>query len=448
MCRPAEKPPGRGIDATEASKALRWQGGVLMRWSPCAERLAIAVLCALAFATSPASAKRHEKVVKLKLGPFRIEAKRDREVCQALKVPHVAGLEVAHWEARSHISNGGLTASHHLVLYGYGGSDSTQFPKTLVDDSAGCSQFGPPDFFKRRVFLSGSGGETPRGKWSVTSASYPGDLAQVMPSSTDDPADSWVVINSHYFNNASKPAKGLVRLKLWLEPLDPRKRVIRQVIHGDASRGIMLPPGTKSDPAANPITAALRADGAENVQTEGGHNPSGDVCIFNLATHMHKRGTRFLIQYAENGQVETTLDWNDWLHAGVSLLPSLGPIALPRNERDPGLLRAYTAENGFPELRYTCEMANGVDDREEKMGCEETPGVVPGVQWDGLSDATGTHAQPCGKDGVNCAGKPCVPANLVFGPLSDDDMCILTATVYDPVPGATPDQACRFVNLE
>jgi hypothetical protein len=419
------------------------------------KRLVVRAVCAalIAFATMPASAKKPggghpvQKIVKLKLGPFKIDAKRDREVCQAIKVPNVAGMEVDHWEARSRLSNKGLTGSHHLVLYGYDGTDSTKFPKELADDP-GCSGFGPPDFFRRRVFLSGSGGETPRGNWSVTSASYPGDLAQVMPSSTDDRVNSWVVINSHYFNDSTKRASGLVRLKLWLRPLDTRKRVIRQVIHGDASEGIMLPPGTKSDPAANPISAALRADGAPNYSTEGGYNPSGDVCIFNLATHMHKRGTRFLIQYAESDQVETTLDWHDWLHPGILLLPSFGPIAAAPTDRAPGLLRAYTAENGFPEIRYACEMANGVDDRETKMGCEETPGVVPGVPWDGEDDGTTTHAKPCGENGVNCDGKPCVPANLVFGPLSDDDMCILTATVYDPLPGVPPDQACRFRALD
>jgi hypothetical protein len=162
---------------------------------------------------------------------------------------------------------------------------------------------------------------------------------------------------------------------------------------------------------------------------------------------MHKRGTRFLIEYAETGTVETTLDWPDWLHAGLVLLPSLGPIASPPNERYPGLLRAYTEANGLPEIRYTCEMANGADGREQKLGCEETPGVVPGTQWDGLSDGQSSHAKPCGKDGVNCDGKPCVAANLVFGPLSDDDMCILVATVYDPLPGVPPAEACRFQTL-
>ena len=329
-------------------------------------RLAVAILAAVALLVPAAHAKRAagEKIVKLKLGPFEIEANRDREVCQALEVKGVAGMEVARWEARSKLANKGVTGSHHLVLYGYGGSDSTKFPGELVDDSAGCSGFGPIDFFRTRVFLAGSGGETRVGKWSVTGASWPGDLAQVMPASHDDPADTWVVINSHYFNDAARKAKGIVRLKLWLRPLDPRKRVIRQVIHGDASRGIMLPPGAKSDPATNPITAALRADGAPNQTTETGHNPTGDVCVFNLATHMHKRGTRFLIEYAEHGQVETTLDWPDWLHPGIVLLPGLGPIAADPSERFPALLRSYTEANGFPELRYTCEMANGTDDRE------------------------------------------------------------------------------------
>jgi hypothetical protein len=403
---------------------------------------------ALALLGTPVAAKSTEKVVRLKLGPFKIDPKRDREVCQAVHVPGVAGMEIAHWEARSHVTHGGVTASHHLVLYGYSGTDSTKFPKGLIDDSAGCAGFGPPDFFKARVFLSGSGGEAARGKWSITAASFPGDLAQVMPAAADDPGNTWVVINSHYFNESAKVGKGLVRLTLQLRPLDPRKRVIRQVIHGDASQGIMLPPGTKSDPAANPISAALRADGAPNYSTEGGRNPTGDVCIFNVATHMHKRGTRFLIEYAESGQVETTLDWPDWLHAGIALLPSLGPIAAAPNDRYPALLRAYTAENGFPELRYSCEMANGVGDREQKFGCEETPGVVPGSRWDGTSDPMASHPKPCGKDAVNCGGQACVPANLVFGPLSDDDMCILTALVYDPLPGVPPGEACRFRVLQ
>ena len=110
-----------------------------------------AVLVLLAsLVAMPAGAKQKDKVVRLHLGPFRIEAQRDREVCQALRVSGVAGLEVAHWEARSRVSHRGETASHHLVLYGYSGTDSKHFPSDLVDDSAGCAGFGPADFFKAR----------------------------------------------------------------------------------------------------------------------------------------------------------------------------------------------------------------------------------------------------------------------------------------------------------
>jgi hypothetical protein len=410
--------------------------------------LAVLVACG----ATPAAAKRGNKVVKLKLGPFKIEANRDREVCQAVRVPAIGGMEIDSWEARSRIRNGGTTGSHHLVLYGYGGTDSTQFPSGLVDDSAGCAAFGPPDFFKERVFLSGSGGESIVGKWSVTSAAFPGDIAQVVPTPQDAPGDAWLVINSHYFNEAPKRAKALVRVTLRLIPLDPRKRPLRQWIHTQASRGIMLPPGTRSrdlypDVDDNPITAAVRVDGAPNPSSEGATNPASDVCVFAMSTHMHKRGTRFLIRYDEGDVTETVLDWPDWLHAGTVLFPGLTPIGAPPFERHAGLLRAYTEANGFPQLRYTCEMDNGVE-RDVKTGCEQTPGEVPGAPWDGVSDGTETHPKPCGKDAVACEGKPCVSANLVFGPESDDDMCVFTALVYDPRPGVPPDQACRFATLD
>jgi hypothetical protein len=122
-------------------------------------------------------------------------------------------------------------------------------------------------------------------------------------------------------------------------------------------------------------------------------------------------------------------------------LPLAGP--LPRGN----LLRAYTAENGHPRLRYTCTHANGALDYAVKTGCEEAAGVTPGVRWADSSLATGTYdpARPCGQDGVNCTGYGtgrCVEANLVFGPLSDDEMCIVPAAIYDPTPGAPPETAC------
>src|SRR5687767_1632292 len=88
----------------------------------------LVLVAIVALTAAPAAAKNGEKLVKLKLGPFRIEPERDREVCQALEVKGVAGMEVARWEARSRVSHRGETGSHHLVLYGYAGTESTKFP--------------------------------------------------------------------------------------------------------------------------------------------------------------------------------------------------------------------------------------------------------------------------------------------------------------------------------
>ena len=49
-------------------------------------------------------------MVRVTLGPFRIEAQRDREVCQAVRIPDVPGMEVASYEVRSLIGQGGRSA--------------------------------------------------------------------------------------------------------------------------------------------------------------------------------------------------------------------------------------------------------------------------------------------------------------------------------------------------
>jgi hypothetical protein len=394
-------------------------------------RLALALLVpTLVAGLAHAGAK--QRVVKLKVGPFPIEAKRDREICKAVRVPGVGGLEIVSAQARSRISNRGETGSHHLAVYAYNGADGAAFPDTLTDDP-GCNGFGPDDFYSPRVFVAGSGGETRRGNWSVTTIAWPGDLTQVVPESAGT-TDAIIVVNSHYFNNAGKTGKGIVKLKLKLRPLTPGKRVLRQIVHVDASRDIFVPPG-----ATGSVTDTFQADGAPNPNSEGGTNPPGDVCLFTVSTHMHKRGTLFTIGWEQDETETPLLAWPDDLHPGTGFRP--GPQR--------GLLKAYTAENGFPRIRYRCEYANGTDGVEVKRGCEEEAGVTPGISWAegellGMS-ALETHATPCGLDAVNCDGAACVDANLVFGPLSDDDMCVLTAFVYDPIPGVADDEACDLL---
>lgn len=389
----------------------------------------------------PAAAK--DKVVRLTLGPFRVEAHRDREVCQAIRVPKVPGMEIASYEVRSLTSQKGNVGTHHLVVYGYSGSDSAAFPRPRnagdVVDSAGCNGFGPGDFFRTRVQLAGSGGEFRRGKWLLTRGSTPLGLATLLPNPGDAPDDAVVVINSHYFNVSSRPGRGYVRVVLRLTPYDGKRRVVRNAIPLDASYDIDVPPGE-----VRGVTATWQADGGAEPSAEGGFRPDRDVCVLLLTTHTHKRGTSFTIAYEEDGKEPVTLlapRAYDYLHPSVVILPF--DATFPQGN----LLRAYTAENGHPRLRYTCTHANGVGGLPMKLGCEPAPGVTPGTRWkDALAagEVFG-NARPCGEASVNCQGfgtGKCVEANLVFGPLSDDEMCIIPAQIYDPIPGAPPDRAC------
>ena len=70
--------------------------GLLGHGRPRAQMLMRGTACILGFTLAalavPASAR--ERVVHLKIGPFRIEAHRDREVCQAVRIPHARGLDV------------------------------------------------------------------------------------------------------------------------------------------------------------------------------------------------------------------------------------------------------------------------------------------------------------------------------------------------------------------
>lgn len=87
------------------------------------------------------------------------------------------------------------------------------------------------------------------------------------------------------------------------------------------------------------------------------------------------------------------------------------------------------------QLSYTCFHDNGVN-TPVRLGCEETPGTPPGrsilEQVLAGGDAFGGAARWCRSD-TDCAGfgtGRCVPANLVFGELADDDMCILPGLYY------------------
>ena len=112
-------------------------------------------------------------------------------------------------------------------------------------------------------------------------------------------------------------------------------------------------------------------------------------------------------------------------------------------------------------LEYQCTHDNKTN---TKLGCEEQPGVAPGESVINRLTHGGdfTHfngaAKNCTQQGPDAAECPatdpnypgrtftgnCVPANLVFGFTSEDDMCILPGYYYDADPNAAPGQECTL----
>ena len=84
-------------------------------------------------------------------------------------------------------------------------------------------------FFRNRVQLAGSGGEFTTRQVAADPAPTPLGLATLLPNSQDAPNDAILVINSHYFNTASKRRRGFVRITLRLRPYDGKRRVVRNL---------------------------------------------------------------------------------------------------------------------------------------------------------------------------------------------------------------------------
>jgi hypothetical protein len=121
---------------------------------------------------------------------------------------------------------------------------------------------------------------------------------------------------------------------------------------------------------------------------------------------------------------------------------------------DPGLRLLLRPELVRAARASTTSAGTTTAPRALRFGCEETAGVSPGVAA-GLPG--GGPAKPCAT-GADCfAPDPaypgrtftgaCVPANLVAGPSVDDEVCGVTGTYYDAVPGAAPGAECDVSTL-
>ena len=402
--------------------------------------LTTALLVALAAAPLPAQAKKlyrvrhargghaYARTIDLTIGPFPIEARQDREVCQYVELPYAkmrpscapgdrpgdperCGLTIVGYD----IQMKGTGASHHFILWSYEGTSeaAAKFPSGIHDSKA-CIDFGPADSVNTRQI----GGSQSRTLKTI----LPGGLGQQIGAFHDadgTPRGIGLILNSHYVAMGT-PTTGLVKLRLYLARPRAVKAYAKLIFDPVAGAFIDVPPGQVR------TTSFSWQVGGLSVPIFGGP-PQNDACVLFISGHMHKRGVRFTTELIDETGVHPIYESHDYSDMGQK------PF------RPPQLM---TRARSF---RYECEHDNGVT-TPQKMGCELEPGVTPGTAQVNLlaSGRLDGSAHGCATD-ADCAGigtGRCVPANLVFGFTGDDDMCILPGLYFDAIPDAPPGREC------
>lgn len=371
--------------------------------------------------------KAHSHVIKLSVGPFGVGATQDREVCEYVELPFLKGLTSCLREKPGDPETCGLPivgydirmkgsgTSHHFILWAYEGSaeGAAAFPAGIHDSKA-CLDFGPADSINTRQI---GGSQTRRLR-----ALLPSGLGQQVKALTGPdgtPTGIGLILNSHFIGSG-EPAKGAVKIQLYVARPGSIRAYGKLIFDVLASAFIEVPPGTVR------TTSGSWEVGGAVIPIVGGP-PANDACVLFLTAHMHRRGVKFttdLVDATGTQPIYQTVDYAD--PGQVGFIP---PKLMTRGMR----------------FQYECTHDNGVA-KLLKLGCELEPGVTPGVPlWraflDGKLDGS---PRSCASD-ADCTGigtGRCVPANLVWGFTSNDDMCILPGMYYDAIPGAPPGQEC------
>jgi len=352
------------------------------------------------------------------MDPFPMGDLLETEGCQYVRLDNPEPIDVRAWELLMH------EGSHHVIIYalncrdadGNGTNDcdepgfDDQFPTGFQDCNA---------FPHSRLFVVGA--QTPQFQVDYQTPT----TGVALPLHTRQP----LLINSHYTN----PFKDTLA-EVWVNvtPADPadirhRARILFEVV---ANAFIKVPPGTRNTDAS---AVACAFDDDPFCQVSGEAGPAAPhFALMGVTSHMHKRSTKFVTDLFVDGEQVLRGDEEDMLDDDGSR-----HLYVSRDYSDPVNLTMWPpmVVGAGDVLRYTCFMDNGVNEP-VRMGCEEEAGVPPGrsifEQFAGGGGLYDGAARFCRTD-ADCAGfgtERCVPANLVFGELAEDDMCILPGLYY------------------
>jgi hypothetical protein len=390
--------------------------------------LVIAALAGLA--PSPADAKR----MTVRVPPFEVQPRSNREICVFVPLP--AGTDSLDISEVVMSNRGGNEqfATHHLIVYAWTGDlGALANQKNAVIDDTACLNFGDGNPTNLQIVATAQGVNSrekmPSGTaLELTTAPLSGKKRAV-----------GFVLNSHWINGSDEVQKARAKVTFVTAKKSKVQRQLNPIFDVIANGTLFVPPG------ATRKTFGTWGPGRPDLGTflGGALNPKGGACVTMIIGHMHRRGTLFTADYVKaDGSRERIYSNTKYSDP-------------PAKRFDPPLL-VRPGEG----ISYECTQDNVTDTR---LGCEETAGVTPGRSVidqilagggfaGGLDDPDGS-AKLCHTAGPNPDECPtgdgrftgnCVPANLVFGFLSDDDMCIMPGYYYDADLTKPAGQECQL----
>ena len=353
------------------------------------------------------------------MSPFMLGDLPETEGCQMVRLGNADEIDVGGWELFMH------EGSHHFILRAHRCPDANANGTSDCDEPGFDEQF-PTGFAPCEQFGFG---------WAfMVGAQTPHYLVDYQTAETGVAVrfkkNQPLLLNSHYTNPfADTMAEVWVNVK----PVDPqlvthRARILFEEV---ANVFIKVPPGTENS-AATYLSCNFVDDAF--CDAAGEPSPTADrFALLGVTSHMHKRSGKFTADLAapDGTRIERPDDMVDHDDGSAHLYVS--------TDYDDPVNRTFwppiVVEKG-QRLTYRCFHENGVHSP-VRLGCEETAGVAPGKSIlemfaEGGNPFRGA-ARWCRTD-ADCEGVGtgrCVPANLVFGELADDDMCILPGLFYD-----------------
>ena len=369
------------------------------------------------------------RTVRLRFPRLAVPAGQSLEACVLIRVPGRTPFDLASWTITTRTTGAGVGTLHFLV-YLYTGEHLADFPKGRgsVQPSRACLDLGPVDLDRRQLIASGTGqsrGALPRG------VALP--LAPV-PSTPGGAADGiGILLDGNWSNGGSRTGVASARVVLHRAPAHSIRRVARQILERGAETALDVPPNLDHVSSTETSTATYNA-------AHWSPNPSVDACMLMLTGHMHKRGRFFGVDLiGADGQVH-----NPPGGFPNRFDPERSHLFGSPDYTDPGALR-FTPPvlHAGEALHYACWDDNGVT-TSVRLGCEESTGVPPG--------SAGRPAKTCfvaGPVSGDCPAsdpaypgraftRACVPAHLVAGPSTEDEVC---------APGAAPGSECDVSRL-